>query len=209
MAENNRQDYDDNKEYDAYVEALHYGTIEASSLFDPDDKSIKIGTGGYRIKHSQIIGAIIMLFLSSIISLLLWRLFGDQFFYLLPFLLVFVGLMTLLGLHIGNMSPTRKTTGEDLMTYIFMMIRKRIGSRSSIIFGRGPSKVHLNSLAVNKANGGRIIECEVYLGTQPVYDAPPINPYDLKEMSEFSFESSGEMQVLPTKDYDDGVRRKM
>lgn len=208
MSEKN-DDYDDNRDYDAFQEALSYGTVETSSLFEPDNKSYKIGTGGYRVKRASLIGLAVFFLVSAAIAFMIWSKttwMGDL---TIPFLFVFVMVMSFAGFKLGDVSPTKKTTGEDALTYFMMLIRMRAGSRTSIFFGKKPSVVKLNSLAIGTETGGRIVDCDVYLGTQPLYDAPPINPYDVNLMSEFRFDTSGEMQVLPSERYNDGVNRKL
>mgnify|MGYP006902694868 CR=1 FL=1 len=210
MAENNKQ-YDDNTEYDAFQEAIRYGTIETTALFEPDNRSFKISAGGgsinYRIRYASIIGACLFLFVGIAITLLLIFIFGFSP-YAIPFILVINGVLFLIGAKVGTMSPMEKTTGEDLITYIFMMLRRNIATRNSILSMKRPSKVKLNSLAINKTNGGRIVDCETFLGTQPLYDAPPINPYDFNEMSEFFFDPQGEFKTIPSEKYKDGLNRK-
>lgn len=207
----NNKDYDDNTEYDAFQEAIRYGTIETTSLFEPDNRSFKISAGGgslnYRIRYASIIGGAIFLLFGVLVTVILGSIFGYSI-YAAPFIIVGNLFFTLIGAKIGTMSPMEKTTGEDLITYIFMMLRRNISTRSSIFSMKRPSKVKLNSLAINKNGGGAIVDCETFLGTQPLYDAPPINPYDFSEMSEFFFDPIGEFKTLPSEKYKDGLNRK-
>lgn len=208
MAGKNNKNQDDNLEYDAFQESIRYGTIETTPLFENDNKSFKFSSGGgtfnLRIRWASIIGAAILGFLALGIMMGLYFLFGAPLL-MIPFIVAVVLASILAGGRLGRWSPMEKTTGEDLTTYIMIKLRQRLSTNGSIIGGGRPSKVQLNSMAISKGSGGRIVDCDVYLGTQPMFNAPPINPYDFNEMTEFHLVPRGEFSVLPNDRYKDGL----
>lgn len=208
MAGKNSRNYDDNTDYDAFSESLRFGTIETTPLFEKDDKSFKLSPGGgafsIRIKWSSIIwgGIFGLITFLILISLYLWLKPGWVFIVLIV-TITFTAVMG--GGMLGRWSPMQKSTGEDLITYILFKIRQRLATNGALIGGKRPAQVKLNSMAIAKSSGGKIVDCDVYLGTQPMYSVPQIDPYDFSKNTPFFLDSRGEYKTFNSSLYDDGL----
>ena len=191
----------------AFERALHYGTINTTSLFEKDNGSLKIsraeGLINIRIRWSSIIGAIITGIPGALIAFLFAKMFGGTPIPIMMAIIMF-GLSLILGYQLGTWSPMRKTTGEDFLTWVKIILRNRLATNDNIIGGKRPSEVI--AFSIIEGSAGKNVPCMVFLGTQPVYNAPPRiigqetnTPYDLSPRGEF--------YKVPTSSYDDGLEK--
>lgn len=192
-------------DYDPAVEASSYGTIHTTGLFDREKSSLKISRMGViniRIPWATIIWGGVFFFIGlGFWFLILVKMLGGGTTAFL-FTIFLAGLFGIAGAKLGNWSPMAKSTGEDLLTYFSVILRQKIsvGGFSS----RKPSETILNSKAVGNEDG-RLVKCQLWLGTQPLYDAPPMNPYEYDYMTRLYVPPRGERKVMPTKGYKDGL----
>lgn len=200
------KDHDRDKDYDPLTEAMSFGTIWTTSLFESSDAPYKISRGGkaFRIPR-QIVwwgipGFIIGLFLGWV---LLVKLFNGGTV-ILPIVLsigiIFGAAFSIL----GRWSPMKKDTGEDLKTYIMIKLRKRIATGRTL---SGKTSVeYYNSKAIDPENGGRIVKCQMWLGTQPLSSSAPKNPYyQGVYVTPYKLERQGEFKIFDSIDVDDGL----
>lgn len=206
MAENNAS------EYDAFEKAMQYGTINTTSLFETNKGALKISRGGgsvnIRISWATVIGASIGIIIAGILALIALSFVPLSFAYV-PILIFAFVVFAYIGIKIANWSPMQRTTGEDLWTYITIILRQRLSTNDALFLGgKKPSKTILYSMAIGDSGSGDgvAIPCEQWLGTQPLYDAPPASPYVEDYRSPIEYYNQGEYKVIPSHLYEDGFR---
>lgn len=197
----------ENEAREAFERAMHYGTVNTTSLFEKENGVIKIsrvdGILNFRMRWSSIFGMIVLGIPGGLIVWLFLKIFGSH-----PISIIFIGVIFLIfiiiGYKLGQWSPMAKTTGEDFLTWVKIVMRNRLVMNENIIGGKKPSEV--TAFSVIEGSSGKNVPCTVFLGTQPVYNAPPRilgkkteTPYDLSPRGEF--------YVVPTDDYDDGLEK--
>lgn len=196
----------DNKpEYDAQTEALNYGSIWTNSLFERDGNVLKISRGGglltVRILWASIIWGSAFALIAGLVGFLIFVKILGAGMMAIPFIFGGVLAAGMIGVRLGRWSPIQKETGEDLMTYMKMKLRK------SITYGglaKRPSTTTLNSLAIG-GEEGRLVQCQQWLGTQPLHDAPPMSAFEDDFKTDFDFYPRGEFKVAPSRLYSDGL----
>lgn len=194
---------DDNKpDYEPDVEAMNYGTVWTNSLFEPGQATFKFSRQGsinIRIPWSAIIGGSIMGAIFAGISALIFIMAFDMGMYGFPVVIFGFVLGAIVGGKIGTWSPMKKTTGEDLMTWIMISIRQRLSSGGGKI-----SRTELNSMMVG-GREGRIVSCTQWIGTQPLKNAPPMSAYEEDFKSEYVIKPRGEFNTIQSSYYNDGL----
>lgn len=193
---------DNTPEYDPKVESMNYGTIWTNTMFEPGNAALKISRHGVlniRIPWAAIIwGALFALLFGGIGALFLLGIF--QFGAIgIPIVIFIAGLGALIGSRVGMWSPMQKSTGEDLLTYMMIVVRQRLSNGSGKM-----SYTELNSKAVG-GEDGRVVKCSQWLGTQPLRNAPPMSPYEEDFRSEYHIKPSGEFHVIESDHYSDGL----
>lgn len=118
-----------------------------------------------------------------------------------PIILVVFGLVPgFIGSKLGAWSPMADTTGEDLVTYVIVLLRKRL-SANSAQSGK-QSECQLVSYALS--DNGQIVNCKRWIGTQPLYGAPPQSIYEEEDFATpLYFYPTGEQKVHDTSRYRD------
>lgn len=160
-------------QYNLREEAMNYGTIQTSSLFEKGKSAFKLTLAGgsftVRIPWSSIIWGGIFCVVSIIISVLLFAFVFFKSGIMVPILAVVVVACTFAGAKIGVWSPLASTTGEDLNTYLVMLMRQKLS-----MGGFGQKKVS-SATYDSYALGSEALptKCTLWLGTQPLRDAPP------------------------------------
>lgn len=199
---------DGREEYDIEQKALQYGTIRMNALFDKGPSSLKFSRAGglvdIRIPWVTIIwgGAFALLFLpiGLLVSL---KLLGIPGVYM-PVLIVLFGVVPgFLGAKLGAWSPMQSSTGEDLLTYVAIVSRQKMSAKSA-----QPGKQSTCELVSRVYGGeeGQVVKCTRWIGTQPLYNAPPMSLYaDDDFKTDFYFEPRGETKVIDNSDYRDGM----
>lgn len=192
-------------EYDAQTEALNYGTIWTNALFERDGNVLKISRGGglltIRILWASIIWGGFFALVAGLIGFLFFvKILGAGMF-AIPF--IFGGVLTgaLIGVKLGRWSPIQRQTGEDLITYMKMKLRKKITYGG---LAKRPDTTILNSLAVG-GEEGRLVRCQRWLGTQPLHKAPPMSAFEDDYTTTYDLYPRGEYKVAPSALYRDGL----
>lgn len=194
---------DDNiQKHDPDTEAMNYGTIWTNALFDPGTPALKFARHGVlniHIPWAAIIwgGIFAVIFggIAAIIILVIFKFGGVG----VPVVMFVAGLAALVGAKIGMWSPMQKSTGEDLLTYMMIVVRQRLSSG-----GGSVSSTELNSKAIGGADG-RIVKCTQWLGTQPLRNAPPMSAYEEDFAAEYHIVPRGEFNVIRNDNYRDGL----
>lgn len=192
------------QDYNAKHEAVNYGTIWTNGLFE-DNKSVlnfsRVGVINIRIPWSCIIWGGVFGAIAGIVLFLIYLLLGASGV-MIPILFAVDVMFIGLGAKLGNWSPMKKTTGEDLMTYLKFMAREKISNGG---FGAGKvSKTMMKTYAVG-GEKGKMEQCEEYLGTQPLRNAPPMNPYVAEYSSPYELRPRGVFKVIHSDKYNDGL----
>lgn len=204
MAENKEYDPDD---IDPLGEAMSYGTVWTTSMFEHNNAPYKITRSGmsWRIPRQLpwwgIPGAAIGGFIGWLIFIKILN--GGMLIYpiVITLALVFGVVFTM----IGSWSPMRKDTGEDLKTYIILKLRKKVATRKTPT-GEKPSSAYYNSLAVGDPQVGRVVKCQMWLGTQPLSTAAPKDPfYKGVYRTPYVMKKSGDFIPLDPTRIDDGL----
>lgn len=191
-------------DYDPQVAAIQYGCIETTSLFEGGLPSFKYQTTGINIRIPWV--QIITFAIAGLISLMLY--FVIVVSLLKPGIMVGTILLSLFALipigaaRLVMWSPIQKETGEGLFTYIAMKMRQKIAYGG--LFASPPAKTKLNSLAVG-GEDGLVVNCEQWLGTQPLPVAPPMSAYVRDYRSAMDFTPYGQAHVIRADYYDDGL----
>lgn len=198
----------EHNDYDVLKESMSYATIQTNSLFEDSKPALKIsrfgGSVNIRIPWVSIIWGGAFGFIIGIPLFILYVIVLGAPLLLSPPFIVLFGIAILAGARLGNWSPLSKTTGEDLPTWLRMKARQRLIERGAIT-GKKPSTTQLYSLAVGPS--GRLVDCTLYIGTQPLTDAPPMTAKRGEQLiSKFEIYPTGEYYVLPDDTYDDGIR---
>ena len=126
MAEKEKEEFSD----DALAQAFRYRTIWTNSLFESGNDIITISRFGkinLRIEKAVIIWSIVGITIGVILTLTLFKwILPDSIFLLAGGLFTFM--FTLVLVQVGLWSPMRKSTGEDLITYLKFRARNSIAS---------------------------------------------------------------------------------
>jgi len=191
-------------EYNPKHESINYGTMWTNGLFEDNKPMLnfsRVGVVNIRIPWSCIIWGGICGAIAGIFLFLFYLLTGASGVMLPILFAIDVGFM-LIGAKLGKWSPMQKTTGEDLTTYLKFMAREKLSNGG---FGAGKlSKTTLKSYAIG-GEEGRLVECEEYLGTQPLRNAPPMN-YEVQDYkSPYELRPRGVYKVVHSKNYNDGL----
>lgn len=191
--------------YDVQEEAFRYGTIRTSALFDRGPSSFKLRFGKLttvRIPWVTIWWgggfAILGLIIGFLLMFKILHIPGIYF----PIVLVAFGFVPgFIGAKLGAWSPMEDTTGEDLVTYLIVVLRKRI-SANSAQSGK-QSECKLVSYALS--DEGQVVNCKRWIGTQPLYGAPPQSLYIEEEdfKTPLYFYPMGEQKVYGNSTYKD------
>lgn len=195
-------------EYDKLTKALEYGTISTNSLFDSSPSSLKISRAGglvtIRIPWVTIIwGGIFGIIGLAFAFLLTLKILHLPGIYLIIMGVIFGVIPAFIGAKLGQWSPMRSETGEDLITYLKVKARQKISAGSA---QKGKqSTCQLLSKAVG-GDEGRVVNCTMWIGTQPLYDAPPQGIYANEvHTTNLYLEPRGHKRKIPTDIYDDGL----
>lgn len=202
------KEFDRDKDYDPLSEAMNFGTIWTTSMFESVDAPYKISRGGkaFRIPRQLVWWGIPGFIFGSFLGwLLLMKIFNGGVL-VVPIVITMGVLFGAIFFVVGRWSPMRKDTGEDLKTYILMKIRRRIATNKTT---SGKTSVEMyNSKAIDEQNGGRVVKCQMWLGTQPLSSSAPKDPYYKGVyITPYTLEKKGEYNIIDTSDIDDGLNK--
>lgn len=192
------------EEYDMQEMAFRYGTIRTSALFDRGKSSFKMRFGNLttiRIPWVNIWWGGTFGILGLIIgSLLMFKVFHMPALYFPIVIVLFCVVPGFLGIKLGNWSPMADTTGEDLITYLIVVFRKKLSANSAQTGKQ--SECQLVSYALS--DEGQVVNCKRWIGTQPLYGAPPQSLYEEENFTTpMYFYPRGEQKVYQSDDYRD------
>ena len=191
-------------QYDMQEVAFRYGTIRTTALFDRGKSSLKLRFGKlttFRIPWVNIwwggsFGTIGMI----VGSLLMFKVFQLPALYFPIIAVIFCIVPAFLGIKLGNWSPMADTTGEDLITYFIVVMRKKLSSGSAQ--SGKQSECKLVSYALS--DEGQVVNCKRWIGTQPLYGAPQQSLYDEEDFrTPLYFYPRGEQKVYDSSDFRD------
>lgn len=206
-----KEEEDDKLKYDVVAKAMEYGTIRTNSLFESDKSALKFSRAGglvqIRIPWATIIwGGLFAIVGMAVGSFIAIKILGLPGIYLIIVASVCGFIPGFIGAKLGNWSPMRDETGEDLVTYLMILMRQRISANSA------QSGKQSTCTLLSKAVGGedgKLVKCTQWIGTQPLYDAPPQGLYaDEVFVSDLHYYPRGVPQVLPMDNYTDGLGDK-
>lgn len=194
------------EQYNMQEEAFRYGTIRTSALFDRGPSSFKLRLGKLttiRIPWVTIwwgggFGAL-GLIIGFILMFKILHIPGLYF----PIIFVTFSLIPgFLGAKLGAWSPMSDTTGEDLVTYVIVVLRKKL-SANSAQSGK-QSECRLISYALS--DEGQEVSCKRWIGTQPLYGAPPQSMYIEENFTTpLYFYPTGEQKIYDNSNYKDAA----
>lgn len=194
--------------YDVVQKALEYGTIRTNALFEDSKSSLKISRAGglvqIRIPWATIIwGGLFAIIGMSIGSFIALKLLGLPPMYLLIVASVFGFIPGFIGAKLGNWSPMKDETGEDLITYLLIVMRQKLSAKSA------QSGKQSTCMLLSKAIGGEdgvMVKCTQWIGTQPLYDAPPQGIYaDEVLLTDLHYYPRGTSSIVPRDNFRDGL----
>lgn len=92
------------------------------------------------------------------------------------------------------------STGEDLVTYLIVSLRKKVSANSAQ--SGEQSECKLVSYALS--DDGRVVNCKRWIGTQPLYSAPPQSLYEEDDFrTPLYFYPTGEQKTYDNSGYRD------
>lgn len=193
------------EEYNAQEEALRYGTVRTNALFDRGPSSFKFSRAGglvqVRIPWVTIWWGGSFGLLGMIIGgLIFFKIFQMPMIYL-PIIFVACGVVPgFLGAKLGAWSPMQDSTGEDLVTYLIVSLRKKVSANSAQ--SGEQSECKLVSYALS--DDGQVVNCKRWIGTQPLYSAPPQSLYEEDDFrTPLYFYPTGEQKTYDNSGYRD------
>lgn len=178
---------------DALAQAFRFRTVWTNTLFERGNNVLTISRFGkfnFRIEKAAIYWTVAGILISLLIIFTVFK------WILPPDLLFFVGglftlFFTLILVQIGMWSPMKKSTGEDLITYLKFMARNKFSSGG--LFAKQSKSVYVSKAFKNHPDG-RPISGKMWLGTQPLATAVTTDMTSKNDKMEYQFYPRGDMK---------------
>lgn len=193
--------------YDLVSKAMEYGTIRTNSLFEDNKSVLKFSRAGGAVQIRIPWVNIIWFTTFFIVGMSIGSFLAIKILHLPGIYLIIVGVLFgvapgFIGVQLGNWSPMKKETGEDLITYLIIVLRQKISANSAQKGKQSTCELYSRAVGAD----GRMETCTQWIGTQPLYDAPPQGIYaDEVLMTDWHFYPLGEPKAYPQGIFKDGL----